>query len=236
SAQSDYRAANVTFHGLETRFVAYRKHEALGDFMVRMPGEHNVLNTLAAIAVADELEVPLDVVRDSLASFGGVQRRFTIVGEERGVTLVDDYGHHPAEIEATLEAARRAYGDPGPNGGRRIVVAFQPHRYTRTHALAAEFSRCFNRADVVLITEIYAAGEAPIPGVSGSALAESIRAHGHHDVRFVATRAGVADELASFVRAGDLVICQGAGDINRCARELLDRLRDRPHDKGAPTP
>ncbi|MEO7097412.1 MAG: UDP-N-acetylmuramate--L-alanine ligase [Polyangiales bacterium] len=221
SAQADYRAAHATFRGLSTHFEAYRRHDLLGEFEVRMPGAHNVLNTLAAIAVADELEVPLDVVRNALASFGGVQRRFTVVGEVNGITLVDDYGHHPAEIEATLEAARRGFD-------RRIVVAFQPHRYTRTQSLAAEFARAFNRADVVLITEIYAAGEEPIPGVSGAALAQSVRAHGHHDVTFVPTRAEVTDALASVVQPGDLVICLGAGDINKSARELLVKLGGAP--------
>ena len=220
SAQADYRAVHTTFHGLETHFTAYRRHDRLGDFVVKMPGAHNVLNTLAAIAVADELEVPLDVVRNALASFGGVQRRFTIVGEVNGITLVDDYGHHPAEIEATLEAARRGFD-------RRVVVAFQPHRYTRTAALRDEFARAFNRADVVLITEIYAAGEEPIPGVSGATLAESVRAHGHHDVTFVPTRAGVTDALEAIVKPGDLVIALGAGDINKCVRELLSRLSAR---------
>jgi UDP-N-acetylmuramate--alanine ligase len=217
SAQADYRAANVSFHGLETHFDAYRRNEHLGTFVVRMPGAHNVLNTLAAIAVADEFAVPLDVVRDALASFGGVQRRFTIVGEVHGVTTVDDYGHHPAEIEATLEAARRAFD-------KRVVVAFQPHRYSRTHLLMNDFARAFNRADKVLITEIYAAGEEPIAGVSGAKLAENVRAHGHHDVTFVPTRAGVTDVLEREVKPGDLVIALGAGDINKCARELLERL------------
>jgi len=221
SAQADYRAMHVSFEGLSTRFEAFRRHDRLGEFVVKMPGAHNVLNTLAAIAVADELEVPLDVVRNALESFGGVQRRFTIVGESSdGITTVDDYGHHPAEIEATLEAARRAYD-------RRLVVAFQPHRYSRTASLRKEFARAFNRADVVLITEIYAAGEEPIPGISGATLAESIRAHGHHDVTFVPTRAAVTDELEKIVRPGDLVICLGAGDINKSARELLDRLAKR---------
>lgn len=215
SAQADYRAAHLRFHGLETHFDVFRRNDALGAFGVRMPGSHNVLNTLAAIAVADELEVPLDVMRDALASFGGVQRRFTIVGEDRGVTLVDDYGHHPAEIEATLDAARRAYGD------RRIIVAFQPHRYTRTQALLADFARAFNRADLVLVTEIYPGGEDPIAGVNGKKLAEQVKAHGHHDVTFVPTRAEVTEVLDRVVRPNDLVICLGAGDINKCARELL---------------
>jgi UDP-N-acetylmuramate--alanine ligase len=222
SAQADYRAMHVAFEGLSTRFDVYRRHERLGEFVVRMPGAHNVLNTLAAIAVADELEVPLDVVQGALASFGGVQRRFTIVGESSdGITLVDDYGHHPAEIEATLDAARRAYE-------RRVVVVFQPHRYSRTQSLMKEFARAFNRADVVLLTEIYAAGEDPIPGISGASLAEQVRAHGHHDVSFVPTRAAATDALEKVVKPGDLVICLGAGDINKCARELLDRLAARP--------
>jgi UDP-N-acetylmuramate--alanine ligase len=238
SAQADYRATNITYHGLETHFDAYRRHERLGSFVVRMPGAHNVLNTLAAIAVADELAVPLDVVRDALASFGGVQRRFTIVGEVGGVMTVDDYGHHPAEIEATLEAARRAFGSPDAygTGGRRIVVAFQPHRYSRTQMLMNDFARAFNRADKVLITEIYAAGEEPIAGISGATLAENVRAHGHHDVTFVPTRAAVTDVLEREVRPGDLVIALGAGDINKCARELLERLaaNAKPDGEGAP--
>jgi UDP-N-acetylmuramate--alanine ligase len=225
SAQAEYRATNVSFHGLETHFDVYRRHERLGAFAVRMPGAHNVLNTLAAIAVADELAVPLDVVRDALASFGGVQRRFTIVGEQRGVITVDDYGHHPAEIEATLEAARRAFD-------KRIVVAFQPHRYSRTQLLMSDFARAFNRADKVLITEIYAAGEEPIPGISGQTLVDNVRAHGHHDVTFVPTRAGVTDVLEREVRPGDLVIALGAGDINKCARELLERLSTNAPDAG----
>ncbi len=234
SAQADYRAMHVSFEGLSTRFEAFRRTERLGEFVVRMPGAHNVLNTLAAIAVADEMEVPLDVVRDALASFGGVQRRFTIVGESaEGITLVDDYGHHPAEIEATLEAARRAYsgGDAYGTGGRRIVVAFQPHRYSRTATLFKDFARAFNRADVLLLSEIYAGGEEPIEGVRGASLADSVRAHGHHDVTFVPTRAQVTDVLEERVRPGDLVICLGAADINRCAPELLERLAAKP--KGA---
>src|SRR5690606_29456042 len=130
-----------------------------GEFTVRMPGIHNVLNALAVIAVADELGIPESVTRDALASFGGVQRRFTIVGEAAGVTVVDDYGHHPAEVQATLEAASRAYG-------RRVVVAFQPHRYTRTVHCFDELTRAFNRADVLLLADVYAAGEAPVEGAS----------------------------------------------------------------------
>src|SRR5688572_18602982 len=164
SPTASYSARNINFRGMSTSFVAYRRGESLGEFTVRMPGQHNVLNTLAAVAVADELEVPLDVMKDALATFHGVARRFTIVDQVEGVTLVDDYGHHPAEVEATLDAARRAYD-------QRILVAFQPHRFTRTQHLFDDFSRAFNKADMVFLTDIYAAGEKPIPGISSERLA-----------------------------------------------------------------
>ena len=162
-------------------------------------------------------EVPLDVTKQALATFGGVGRRFSIVGEPGGITLVDDYGHHPAEIEATLDAAQRAYN-------RRVVVAFQPHRFTRTRDLFDGFSRAFNKADVVIVTDIYAAGESPIPGITAGVLAQSIREHGHHDVTYVADKRAVAAELERRVHEGDIVIALGAGDINMAVRELKARL------------
>jgi UDP-N-acetylmuramate--alanine ligase len=217
SAQADYRAENVTLHGPVTRFELIRRGEPLGPFEVRLTGKHNALNTLAVLAVADELGVPLDVSRAALASFEGVQRRFTVLGEVNGVTFVDDYGHHPAEIEATLEAARGAFG-------RRVVVAFQPHRYTRTRDLFDQFTRAFNRADVLLVTEVYAAGEAPIASATGERLAREIRAHGHHGVHFEADKTRVADRLAPLLRNGDMVIALGAGDINQHVRALYERL------------
>jgi UDP-N-acetylmuramate--alanine ligase len=220
SPQADYQARGIQFRGLETSFNAYRRGQPLGGFTVRMPGAHNVLNCLAAIAVADELEVPLDVTKQALATFGGVARRFTIVGVSDGVTLVDDYGHHPAEIRATLEAARRAYsGDD-----HRVVVAFQPHRYTRTRDLFEDFTRAFNQADVLVVTDIYAAGEAPIPGATSDRLVQAIREHGHHDARYVANKADLPDVLEQLARPGDVVIALGAGDVNASVRELKTRL------------
>jgi UDP-N-acetylmuramate--alanine ligase len=227
SRQADYRAQNARYQGLETRFDAFRRHEPLGTFVVHMPGAHNVLNALSVIAVADELEVPLDVTRDAIASFHGVQRRFTVLGHpvlfkngrQGDVMIVDDYGHHPAEVEATLDAAQRGFD-------RRVVVAFQPHRYTRTKLLFDEFTRAFNKADVLLVTEVYAAGEQPIEGATGEALADAIRAHGHHAVTFVRDKRQVADALFEIVEPGDLVIALGAGDINATARELLSRLSE----------
>jgi UDP-N-acetylmuramate--alanine ligase len=186
-----------------------------------MPGIHNVLNALAVIAVADELEVPDDVTRKALAEFGGVQRRFTIIGRTADdVIVVDDYGHHPAEVQATLEAAQRAYG-------RRLVVAFQPHRYTRTQFCFEELTRAFNRADVLLLTDVYAAGEAPIEGATSDALAQAIRAHGHRDVTWVGPRANVAEAIAARIEPGDVVLTLGAGDITRSGPELLALLASR---------
>lgn len=220
SPQATYSARNVTFKGLGTSFLAFRRGEALGEFTVRMPGQHNVLNTLAAIAVADELEVPFDVVKDALATFHGVARRFTIVAEVAGVTLVDDYGHHPAEVEATLKAARNAFS-------QRILVAFQPHRYSRTAQLFDDFTRAFNEADVLFVSDIYPAGEAPIAGISGASLAAGIAAHGHNDVRYSADRHALAAELSRVARPGDVLIALGAGDINKILEPIAQALAAR---------
>jgi UDP-N-acetylmuramate--alanine ligase len=217
STQADYSAKAIRYNGMRTTFDAFKRGEPIGEFTVSMPGTHNVLNCLATIAVADELEVPLDVTKQALSTFGGVGRRFSVVGEHGGITLVDDYGHHPAEIEATLDAAQRAYN-------RRVVVAFQPHRYTRTRDLFDGFSRAFNKADVVIVTDVYAAGEAPVAGATAARLAQSIREHGHHDVTYVADKRDVAGALEKRVRSGDIVIALGAGDINASVRELSQRL------------
>ena len=223
SPQADYCARGIHFRGLETSFNAYRRGVPLGGFTVRMPGAHNVLNCLATIAVADELEVPLDVTKQALATFDGVARRFTIVGVVDNITMVDDYGHHPAEIRATLDAARRAF----PGDDRRVVVAFQPHRYTRTKDLFHDFTRCFNQCDVLVVTDVYAAGEAPIPGASSERLVQAIREHGHHDARYIADKAELPEALEKIVRPGDIVIAQGAGDINQAVRNLKTRLEAR---------
>ncbi len=206
--QADYAARSVRFYGLQTTFEVLAHGRPLGEFTVRMPGQHNVLNTLAAIAIADELEVPLDVMKDALATFGGVARRFTIAAQPHGITLVDDYGHHPQEIRATLDAARRAYS-------QRILVAFQPHRYTRTQQLFDEFTRAFNQADEVIITDVYPAGEQPIAGANAEALTAAVRQHGHASVRYAGSKEDAARLLADRAEPGDVVISMGAGDINR---------------------
>lgn len=217
SHTADYRLENVRLDGFHTRFRAFRHEEDLGEFTVRMVGAHNALNALAVIAASEEMEIPLQTVREALAEFGGVQRRFTVKGEARGVMVVDDYGHHPTEVMATLAGARKAFN-------RRLVVAFQPHRYTRTRDLFREFATSFNDADVLLLTSIYAASEEPLEGVSGATLVEAIRAHGHRDVTFVEKRGELAAALAERVREGDLVVTLGAGDITSTGPELLQLL------------
>jgi UDP-N-acetylmuramate--alanine ligase len=221
SHAADYRLEGVKLDGFKTRFRAFRRDVDLGDFTVQMVGAHNAMNALSVIAIAEELDIPLDVVRTALDGFGGVQRRFTVKGEAKGITVVDDYGHHPAEVRATLAGARKAFG-------RRIVVAFQPHRYSRTHDLFDDFCRAFNDADVLLLTDIYSAGEEPIPGVSSEKLAEAVRAHGHPDVTWVGKRPELLGELNKRVQAGDIVITLGAGDITNTGPELLASLGGAP--------
>ncbi len=218
SQQADYSARNIVIEGVTTTFRAYRHGEDLGSFSVRLPGQHNVLNTLAAIAVADELEVPFDVLREALSSFHGVARRFSVVDVVNEIALVDDYGHHPAEIRATLAAARRAYQG-------RVLVAFQPHRFTRTQALFQEFSQAFNDADEVLLDDVYAAGEAPIDGADAEHLSAAIRRHGHHSVDYLTDRVEMAKRLAQSARPGDVVLTLGAGDINKLLPLVGQELR-----------
>jgi UDP-N-acetylmuramate--alanine ligase len=227
SPQATYFAKNLEFRGLSASFQGSRRGEPLGEFTVRMPGQHNVLNTLAALAVADELEVPLDVVNEALRTFDGVARRFSVVNQVNGITLVDDYGHHPAEIEATLKAARNAYSE-------RVLVAFQPHRYSRTSRLFDEFTRAFNEADVLFVTDIYPAGETPIPGITGERLARGIADHGHHAVRHLADRTLLSAELARSARPGDVVIALGAGDINKILPMVALEIEARVEAKERP--
>ena len=217
SAQADFRAKNPVFSGLSVGFEVKHRGEGLGHFEVRMPGIHNVLNALATIAVADELQVPHDEVRRALRTFEGVQRRFTVVGEVDGITIVDDYAHHPAEVQVTLEAAQRAFG-------RRLVVAFQPHRYTRTRDSFDELTRAFNRADIVLISDVYAAGEEKIEGADSEHLVKAISAHGHRDVTWVPNRKDLTDAIIERAQPGDVVIIMGAGDIANTAPELMQKL------------
>ncbi len=221
SPQSDLMADEASSDAGGMRFLVRRRGEALGSVQVALAGEHNVRNALAALAVVLELDVSFGVAADALASFPGIERRFETKGETAGVRVVDDYGHHPAEIRATLAAARDLH--PG-----RVVVVFQPHRYTRTQLLFDDFTTSFHQADVLWITEIYAAGEDKLVGIDGRALADAIRAHGQRDVRFVPDPAAIPDEISSTLEPGDLVITLGAGNISALGPLLLAALEGRP--------
>jgi UDP-N-acetylmuramate--alanine ligase len=221
SPQADYSAERVEQVEGAMSFVVRHKGVERGRVRLNMIGRHNVANALAAIAIAEEVGVPFDIAASALSTFEGVGRRFEVKGQKRGIMVVDDYGHHPAEIRATLRAAREAHN-------RRLVVAFQPHRYTRTRDLIDEFSTAFNDAHVLLMTDIYAASEAPIPGVSGEKLVQTIRAHGHQDVQYVPKVADVATRLSEIVRDGDLVLTLGAGNIWQAGEELLVLLDEAP--------
>ena len=218
---ADLAAAAVRLDGLTARFEVLQRGESLGELALQVPGAHNVANALAATAVGLDLEIPFAVIQRALAGFAGVHRRFQVKGEVEGILVVDDYGHHPAEIRATLAAARAGFG-------RRLVAAFQPHRYTRTLHLHAEFLTAFGDADVLVITDIYPAGEAPIPGVHARALAEGIAARTTREVRYVSDRGELVELLLRIVRPGDLVLTLGAGDIGGVADQVLARLAAGP--------
>jgi UDP-N-acetylmuramate--alanine ligase len=213
----DVRATDVTLKPWETEFRAQYCDRNLGPFRLSCPGAHNVSNALAAIAVGMELDVPVDLIRKGLASFAGVERRFQFRGEKRGIMVVDDYGHHPSEIRATLAAAKQGWG-------RRLVVLFQPHRYTRTRDLLSEFAHAFEQADVVFVGDIYPAGEPPIPGVSGEDLARAMSASGHPGVVWVGDKAAMVGRVLPTLREGDFVLTLGAGDIWKTGLELLNAL------------
>jgi len=215
---ADFVARGAVLSGLTSRFEVIHRGRPLGECRLQIPGTHNVHNALAAVAVGIDLEVPFLTVAKALAGFSGVQRRFQVKGETQGVLVIDDYGHHPAEVRATLAAAKAAFG-------RRVITVFQPHRYTRTLHLRQEFLTAFYQTDVLLVMDIYPAGEAPIPGVHARDLAEGIAAHGHREVVYLDNdRGGILDYLCENARPGDLVLTLGAGDVGQLGGELLARL------------
>ena len=198
-------------------YTATLDGEPLGPVTVAVPGAHNVANSLAAVAVGLDLGVPFEAIRAGLESFTGVDRRFQVRGEAGGILVVDDYGHHPTEIKATLEALRRRAGP------RRTVVLFQPHRYTRTQALWDDFCKAFHQADVLLLTDIYPASEEPIPGITAEALAQAIAERGHRQVAWAGDLKAATERLAAEAREGDVVLTLGAGSVWTAGDELLRR-------------
>jgi len=221
AAQADLRARNIRYDGMKTSYVAWHRAVELGEITIPLPGNHNVLNSLAVLAVCDAIGVPFDTAAEALTSFDGIQRRFTVRGEVGGVTIVDDFGHHPTEVRATLQGARAGFP------GQRVIAAFQPHRYSRTRDQFHEFARSFYDADKVLMADVFAAGEAPIEGATTEALVAEIRNNGHKDVSHVPRREDLAKELAEVVRPGDIVITLGAGDIQLTCNELIEELEAR---------
>ncbi|NMC95065.1 MAG: UDP-N-acetylmuramate--L-alanine ligase [Syntrophorhabdus sp.] len=212
SKQADLRAENISYDGFITSFKVLYKDKEMGDIVLALPGIHNVVNALAACGVAIELDIPFWKVREALEGFGGIHRRLEMKWNG-AIKLIDDYGHHPTEIKATLAAVRQMWKG-------RIVVVFQPHRYTRTKALMEEFATSFNEADVLIVTEIYAASEEKIEGVDGHGLSETIRASGHKNVMFAASKEDAAEVVLGMAREGDVVITLGAGDICRIEERL----------------
>jgi UDP-N-acetylmuramate--alanine ligase len=222
--QADVRLLDITPMGGGSKFkVAFRDRKTgavheIPDLMLPMPGRHNASNATAAIAVARELGVSDEAIRKAIAGFGGVKRRFTKTGEWNGVTVIDDYGHHPVEIAAVLKAARES-----TNG--RIVAVVQPHRYTRLQSLFEEFCTCFNDADAVIVADVYAAGEAPIEGVDRDHFVAGLRAHGHREVVPLLAASELAGIVKGLAKSGDLVVCLGAGNITQWAYALPDQLK-----------
>ncbi len=217
TSQADFQASDIRHKADRTSFQVHFRGEVLGRLNIRMPGRHNVLNALAAVAVGMELDLPFAVIAEGFQDFGGVGRRFQIKGEVAGTMVVDDYGHHPAEIKATLSAARGGWD-------RRIVAVFQPHRYSRTKALFEDFTKAFYQADHVVLMDVYAAGEELIEGVSADKLAAGITGHGHRSCCYTGSAEATLEHLAEVVQSGDIVITLGAGNIWQIGEALLTRL------------
>ena len=222
SESADVRAENIRRNGLQTVFDVVRPEATRLEVTVNLPGTHNVLNSLAAIAVATELGIEDAAIQRALAGFQGIDRRLQHVADVNTaagrITIIDDYGHHPTEVAATLEAIRQGYA------GRRIVLAFQPHRYTRTHDLIDDFGKVLATADVLLVTEVYAAGETPIAGADGRAICRAVRGRGMVEPLFVEKAEELAESLKDLIRDGDVIVTMGAGHISAVSHELPARL------------
>jgi UDP-N-acetylmuramate--alanine ligase len=218
SAQADLRIARATAGHLASEFHLLRGEQDLGYFRLQVPGTHNISNAAAAAAVAIELAVPIETIREALAQFSGVDRRFQIKGRERDITVIDDYGHHPTEVRATLAAARAC-------NYRRVHVLFQPHRFTRTQALMDEFAQAFHQADSVFVLDIYAASESSIEGVTSEALVRRLSDFGQRSAIFAGSLPAGIDAIVATAEPGDAIITLGAGNVSQGSGLILDKLR-----------
>jgi UDP-N-acetylmuramate--alanine ligase len=220
TAQADISAHNIRYNdSFGSSFNVWIGSEIIGEIDLPVPGQHNVYNALAATAVALELEVPFEKIAEAFSTFKNADRRFQFKGEIRGITVVDDYGHHPTEILATLSAAKHS------SGGRRTVVVFQPHRFSRTQELMDEFALAFNNADVLYVLDIYAASEQPIEGVNAEVLTDNITRFGHKNANYIGPIETAAELVAADLREGDLVITLGAGTVTRLSDDILEKLK-----------
>ncbi len=220
TAQADVSAHNIRYNNnYGTTFNVWKGAEDLGELNLPVPGKHNIYNALAAIVVALEVDIPFKKIVEAFAKFKNANRRFQFKGEAKGITVVDDYGHHPTEILATLSAAKRG------SGGKRTVVIFQPHRYSRTQELMDEFALCFNNADVLFVSDIYAASEQPIEGITAEILTENIKKYGHKNAQYIGNIENAAAQIIESLEKDDLVITLGAGSITRLSDEILETLR-----------
>jgi UDP-N-acetylmuramate--alanine ligase len=218
SPQADLRASEIFKEGLTTSFAVSFKNSPVGRITTSLPGDHNVLNALAAVGVGLELDIAFSSIQEGLRNLGGLNRRFEIKGEKGGTLILDDYGHHPTEIAATLRAAKECWPD------RRLVVVFQPHRYTRTRDSYEEFVISFNQADLLIIAPIYGAGEEPITGIDSGTIYHGIKEHGHRAVTLCTGNEEIMALLLNEIKPGDVVLTLGAGDIHHIGTELLERI------------
>jgi len=218
SPEADFSAEDLKMTAAGVEFTAMHEAKSLGKLRLHLPGRHSATNALAAVAVAHELEIPFTQVSDALSRFTGIHRRFEIKGEPNGILVIDDYGHHPTEIRATIGAIRDSWKRP-------LTVIFQPHRFTRTRDLFDEFLTAFEGADRLVLTEIYPAGEDPIPGMTGEALYQAIKRKGHLDVQFVPDKNDIVAQVAGELKQGDISLTLGAGDIYRVGEALVEKLK-----------
>jgi UDP-N-acetylmuramate--alanine ligase len=216
TTQADFHARDVLFEGLKSKFSVFHLGKKLGDIKLNLPGKHNVLNAMASIAVGIELEISFKVIKNALETLEGVQRRLEIKGVKSGVTVIDDYGHHPTEIKITLQTVRDCWPD------NRIVVAYQPHRFSRTQALFDEFARSFYQSDILVLLPIYPAGEKRIKGINSQALAAGIKVHGHKSVFFRKDFDSALSCLKKELKAGDILLTLGAGSVWQIGSQFLD--------------
>ncbi len=220
TAQADVSGHNIVYNdNFGSSFTVWKGAEVLGEINLPVPGKHNVYNALAATSVALELDVPFADIAEAFVNFKNADRRFQFKGEAKGIMVVDDYGHHPTEIVATLSAAKNG------SGGKRTVVVFQPHRYSRTKELMNEFALAFNNADVLYVLDIYAASEQPIDGITAEVLTENIKQYGHKNANYIGDIETAAEKVIGNLQENDLVITLGAGSITRLSDEILEKLK-----------